>query len=140
MEIDHPQHYQGNKLEAIDIIEDFSLGFNLGNAIKYIIRAGKKNDWEEDIRKAIWYLQRELEKKGITHSMEEPINLTDEVLQLWLRVFNLAETLDDLLRSNPKIKLDMSKEPCEERLRRAAEDVKKRFPDVVITAKLKDQQ
>lgn len=59
-QVNHPSHYQGNKFEVIDIIEDFQLGFNLGNAIKYILRAGKKDSWESDIKKAIWYLEREL--------------------------------------------------------------------------------
>lgn len=60
--INHPKHYQGNKFEAIDIIEDFNLNFCLGNAIKYILRAGKKGDKTEDIEKAIWYLNREIDK------------------------------------------------------------------------------
>ncbi len=57
--VNHPPHYKGKKFESIDIIEDFDLGFHLGNAIKYILRAGKKGDRVEDIRKAIWYLERE---------------------------------------------------------------------------------
>ena len=58
--VDHPSHYQGNKYEAIDVIEDFQLNFCLGNAIKYILRAGKKDSREQDLQKAIWYLQREV--------------------------------------------------------------------------------
>ncbi len=60
--VNHPTHYQGKDIEAIDVIESFDLGFNLGNAIKYILRAGKKGGKEEDLRKAIWYLQREITK------------------------------------------------------------------------------
>lgn len=56
----NPQHYYGKKLQSIDIIEDFELGFHLGNAIKYILRAGKKGDKNEDLQKAIWYLHREI--------------------------------------------------------------------------------
>lgn len=56
--VDHPSYYQG-KIEVIDFIEDKQLGFHLGNAIKYIARAGKKTpDAKEDIEKAIWYLER----------------------------------------------------------------------------------
>jgi len=58
--VNHPKHYRGTKYEAIDIIEDFDLNFCLGNAIKYILRAGKKGDKIEDLRKAIWYLTREI--------------------------------------------------------------------------------
>lgn len=61
--VDHPKHYQGHKFEVIDIIEDFDLGFNLGNAIKYILRAGKKGLINEDLKKAVWYLEREI--KGV---------------------------------------------------------------------------
>lgn len=65
--VDHPKHYQGNKLEVIDIIEDFDLSFCLGNAIKYILRAGKKidvvGDRDLDLKKAVWYINRALEQE-----------------------------------------------------------------------------
>lgn len=62
--IDHPPHYQGNKYEVIDIIEDFKLDFHLGNAIKYILRAGKKDNKLDDLNKAIWYLERACQNIG----------------------------------------------------------------------------
>lgn len=62
--VNHPTHYQGNKFEVIDIIEDYKLDFCLGNAIKYILRAGKKDDIIQDINKAIWYLERFKESKN----------------------------------------------------------------------------
>lgn len=49
-------------MECIDVIEAFSLNFRLGNAIKYILRCDKKGAKKEDLQKAIWYIQRELEK------------------------------------------------------------------------------
>lgn len=60
--INHPSHYQGNGLEVIQVIKAFDLNFNLGNAVKYILRAGKKGEREEDLKKAIWYLNKEVEK------------------------------------------------------------------------------
>lgn len=57
--VDNPPHYQGKTITTIDIIEDFDLGFHLGNAIKYILRAGKKGDKIQDLKKSIWYLERE---------------------------------------------------------------------------------
>lgn len=59
--VDHPSYYQG-KIEVIDFIEDKGLGFNLGNCVKYISRAGKKNPEKliEDLKKARWYLDREI--------------------------------------------------------------------------------
>ena len=57
--VDHPNHYGGedNPYEAIKVIEAWDLNFNLGNVVKYISRAGKK-----DLEKALWYLKREIEK------------------------------------------------------------------------------
>jgi hypothetical protein len=64
--VDHPAHYGGgdNPYETIKVIENWDLGFHLGNAVKYISRAGKKGDRQEDLKKALWYLQRELENHG----------------------------------------------------------------------------
>ena len=58
--VNHPSHYTSGKIEVIDFLEDQNLPFHLANALKYICRAGKKdkNKTEEDLRKAIWYLNR----------------------------------------------------------------------------------
>lgn len=61
-EVNHPDHYQGGVIEVIDVIEDFDLNFNLGNAVKYILRSGKKETFLTDLKKAIWYLKREIER------------------------------------------------------------------------------
>ena len=58
-----PDYYKSGGLEAFDVIDGFELGFNLGNAFKYIARAGKKGDKVEDLRKAVTYLNREIEKE-----------------------------------------------------------------------------
>ncbi len=60
--INHPSHYNMGKYEAIDVIEDWNLNFNLGNTIKYISRAGHKDKDKtiEDLKKSLWYLQREI--------------------------------------------------------------------------------
>ncbi len=60
MEINHPDYYNKGKFEVIDIIEDWKLGFHLGNAVKYIARAEHKGNENQDIKKAIWYLNRYL--------------------------------------------------------------------------------
>ena len=67
IEVDHPEHYrQDSGLEAIEVIEAWGLNFNLGNVIKYVCRAGLKNSETtlEDLRKAAWYLEREIKSKG----------------------------------------------------------------------------
>ena len=58
--VNHPTHYQGNGIETIDVIECFELGFNLGNTIKYILRSEKKENKLQDLKKANWYLLREI--------------------------------------------------------------------------------
>ena len=62
--VNHPKHYGGkdNPYEAIKVIEAWNLGFCLGNTIKYIARAGKKDATIQELEKAKWYLDREIEK------------------------------------------------------------------------------
>ena len=60
--INHPQHYNIGKIEAIDVIEDWQLNFNLGNTVKYISRAGHKDNIIQDLKKSLWYLQREIDR------------------------------------------------------------------------------
>ena len=62
--IDHPGYYKCGGIEAIDAIEAWGLGFNLGNVVKYIARAGRKTkDGLQDLRKAAWYLDREIKRR-----------------------------------------------------------------------------
>jgi hypothetical protein len=72
--VDHPAHYGGkdNPYEAIKVIEAWELGFCLGNTVKYISRAGKKGDCVEDLKKAAWYLQREISRLENVPAKQEP--------------------------------------------------------------------
>lgn len=61
--VDHPPHYGGDTTyEAIKVIEAWELGFCLGNAVKYICRAGRKGAHLDDLKKARWYLDREIQR------------------------------------------------------------------------------
>ena len=64
-QVNHPSHYGGetNIYEVIKVIDAWGLGFSLGNTVKYISRAGKKdkNKELEDLKKALWYLQHHIE-------------------------------------------------------------------------------
>ncbi|WBU87822.1 hypothetical protein BtpYZU01_37 [Brochothrix phage BtpYZU01] len=66
--VNSPSHYNQTKIEAIDIIEDVTAGYqsnvkyHIGNAIKYLIRAPFKNNTVEDLKKAVWYIQRAIDK------------------------------------------------------------------------------
>ena len=59
--VNSPAHYKDGGIETIDFIEAKRLGYSLGNVIKYVSRAGKKGDRLEDLKKAQWYLAREIE-------------------------------------------------------------------------------
>ena len=59
--VNSPAHYTAGGIETIDYIEAKKLGYNLGNVVKYISRADKKGKRLEDLRKAKWYLVREIE-------------------------------------------------------------------------------
>ena len=68
--VNRPSHYTAGGVEVIDAIEAWGLGFALGNAVKYIARAGKKDPSKtiEDLRKARWYLDREI----VLHERKKP--------------------------------------------------------------------
>lgn len=60
--VNHPAHYKVGGMETIDFIEAKGLGYNLGNVVKYITRADHKGNLVEDLKKARWYLNREISK------------------------------------------------------------------------------
>ena len=60
--VEHPAHYTMGGIEVIDAIEAWSLGFHLGNVVKYVARSEHKGSQLEDLRKARWYLDREIQR------------------------------------------------------------------------------
>ena len=58
-QVNHPSHYQQG-IEPIEVIESWDLNFNLGNVIKYTLRAPYKENMIQDLEKAKWYLEREI--------------------------------------------------------------------------------
>ena len=78
--VNHPSHYTDGKIEVIDFIEDKKLNFHRGNAVKYIARAGKKNPAKEveDLKKAAWYINREIERLENDQCEEFLKNFEDE--------------------------------------------------------------
>lgn len=63
--VNHPKHYGGedNPFEVIKIINHYDLNFELGNVLKYVLRADKKGNRKQDLQKALWYLTYEINKK-----------------------------------------------------------------------------
>ena len=56
--VNNPKHYNAGKIEVIDAIEDWNLGFHAGNVIKYVARHERKGKPIEDLEKAKWYIDR----------------------------------------------------------------------------------
>ena len=83
--INHPSHYTLGKIEVIDFIEDKKLNFNLGNVVKYVARAGhKKSSGKsmeakalEDLKKARWYIDREIAARENMNPKTEVHNATN---------------------------------------------------------------
>ena len=73
--INHPEHYKPGIYEAINVIEAWNLNFCLGNSLKYICRAGKKDPSKvvEDLKKAHWYLNREIETRHLSSVVQPNI-------------------------------------------------------------------
>ena len=97
--IDHPEYYRAGGIEAIDVIEDWKLDFCLGNAIKYIARAGKKSDdVKTDLEKAAWYIKRHWDsvKNGNVEQIPEQTHtkyhmevvLCQDLKQIKMRIFH----------------------------------------------------
>lgn len=75
--VDHPTHYnQIQGVECIEVIEQLNLGFHLSNALKYIWRCKDKGKKVEDLKKAIWYLEREIANTERMQHVEETTNTT----------------------------------------------------------------
>jgi hypothetical protein len=79
--ISHPSHYNQGKIEVIEFIEDKEMGFHLGNVIKYVSRAGKKDPTKtiEDLKKAAWYLNRHIELLESQKQDRNPLRPNDMV-------------------------------------------------------------
>lgn len=60
--VNHPPHYTVNGIEVIDVIENYKLNYRLGNVVKYVLRSDLKGNRLQDLKKALWYLQREIEQ------------------------------------------------------------------------------
>lgn len=79
--VSHPKHYNSGKIEVIEAIEDWNLNFHRGNTVKYVARAGKKDPSKEieDLEKAAWYLNREIEVLKSKKEKREAIRPNDMV-------------------------------------------------------------
>jgi len=71
--VNHPAHYTQGKIEVIDFIEDQGLDYHLGQVVKYVARAGRKDPekYVEDLKKAAWYLARRIQRAELTEQTRQ---------------------------------------------------------------------
>jgi len=93
--VNHPSHYTFGNIEVIDVIEDWKLGYHLGNVIKYVARCEHKQKKLEDLKKARWYLKRFLDKKVVNHVSPFCTLNSERVLEDW----NLRGSLEIVVRN-----------------------------------------
>lgn len=74
-----PKHYTQFKITPVEVIEEWKLSYHLGNVVKYIARAGHKGDKLEDLKKAQWYLNREI--KNMEGQDEKTVKVKDRYKQ-----------------------------------------------------------
>jgi hypothetical protein len=70
--VNHPKHYNTGKIEVIDAIEEWEMGFCDGNVIKYVARHKHKGKPIEDLKKAKWYLERLIQQYEQENRIENP--------------------------------------------------------------------
>jgi hypothetical protein len=84
--VNHPSHYTAGGIEVLDAIEAWQLNFSRGNVVKYVARAGRKQDADEleDLQKALFYLRREVKRLRQERQTEEAV-LDAKILLITLR-------------------------------------------------------
>ena len=106
--IDHPSHYRSDAgFEAIDVIEAWGLGFNLGNVVKYVARAGHKGDAVEDLEKARWYLSREIESRGGDAESGPPEEPEAKPVPMDARLFSTRQGPLELVAADGRVRISL---------------------------------
>ena len=113
--VNHPEHYTDGKIEVIDFIEDKKLGYHLGNAVKYISRAGKKDPEKEieDLEKAVWYIQRQIQNLKAEKAKEEAQRWLEDVRRHCEKRF--SEMMEEIAKRKEQSELEgaMSVDPTQ---------------------------
>lgn len=103
--VTHPPYYNQGKIEVIEAIEDWKVNFHRGNAIKYIARAGRKSNEVEDLEKAVWYLQRDIERiKSVREEREtvRPNDMNEKFVRVAIIKNDVMRAANQLLQ-NPNM-------------------------------------
>lgn len=101
--IQRPSHYtSGRKYEPKDVIRDWDLNFNLGSAVKYISRAGRKGDKIEDLKKAETFLRFEIEALELEKVDSHCITIKDDSVELMIGPEEAKRLMRAFAKANPK--------------------------------------
>lgn len=99
----HAHYVEGRTIEPIIVIEEYGLCHHLACVVKYISRAGRKTSLINDLKKAEWYLDREVARQGVSPCMPplsaKPTNSIQEILDDWELSANLSACLSYILGS-----------------------------------------
>ena len=106
--VNKPSHYaEGRQFETIEVIEDWKLSYRLGNCVKYISRAGRKGDRKQDLEKAAWYLQREIEAIDKPSQYQPSTDVQyEDVLEYYGQSIDLDEAWPEYHSPTPIVKND----------------------------------
>jgi hypothetical protein len=131
--VNHPNHYTYGGIECLDFIDQYNLNFELGNAVKYISRAGKKEATKtiEDLEKARFYVEREITQRSIVYEkipFGEYVNAKKLSPNLGTALFhilypNLDDTDADLDKAVELLTAEIEREKKFEKTRRMSEPI-----------------
>lgn len=112
--VKNPSHYvEGRQFEPKDVIRDWGLNFNLGNAVKYLSRAGRKGDAVEDLKKAQEYIQFELDAMAAERSYKKYSEEINNVLKTReAQKEDDKKAVDEKIRREQKKPMDVAKAQC----------------------------
>lgn len=96
--VNHPSHYNKGEIEVIDIIELIKAPYHIGNAIKYICRSDSKGSELEDLKKALWYLNRTLSAQIMWSNQNITIHFVDRFVKSQNLNLNLSVVLTTIIR------------------------------------------
>lgn len=91
--VKHPDHYCYSKFEPKDVIREWGLNFNLGSAVKYLSRAGRKDDILQDLKKAQQFIQFEIEAIEAEREKQKPFSGGDDLMDAMMYAMCEAERL-----------------------------------------------
>ena len=116
-QVNHPSHYNQGKYEIIEVIEDSDFDFHLGNTLKYLCRAGKKDSAKlvEDLKKSLWYAERKLVEVKNPRDIKFILDASD-IIEDQKLIGLASEVLTNLFQANEALHAYTTQVGAEEKL------------------------